>query len=733
VIEHMPLPVALYEGPEHRIVAASAAFRRMLGDRELIGRPAAEALPELVHQGFLVELDRAYRTGERVVVEAARADFDSDRDGVTESHFVDYSYQPLFDDGGAVWAVLAGVVSVTERVKAQVAAQANEHRMQQVLDALPVGVLLADAQGRLIWQNPASRRIWGGQLDEFGEYRGWWAESGEPVLPHQWGLPRALAGEESQGEVLDVQGFGGLRRTLLNSAATIRDETGAILGAVAVYEDITEAREGERRRVQLAAALEGLQEGVWLLTPDGEVVYANQAISRILGVEGTAAGRRLTELHAETGAELEEALRSAGEQGRWSGRVRSHGKHDGRELTLEVLLGRVDHAFGGEDLLFGILRDVSGQIQVERQLRQAERLASLGTLVGGVAHELNNPLSAVLGFVELMLMDERPPAEREDLETIRREAERMAKIVADLRVIARGVPEQANAEHVDMNDVVRHVLKTRSHSLARNRVEVREDLAVDLPRVQADRGRLEQAVLNLVVNAEQAMLGMEGDRRLILRTRQTAQGASLQVVDNGPGIPPRHLERIFDPFFTTKGPGEGTGLGLALVHTIVSEHRGEIRVDSEVGAGTAFRVDLPRAMGTAEQEAAPVAAQAQPERTRVLVVDDETPVRRVVVRYLARLGYDADEAADGKQALSMIDWADQPYSAIISDLRMPGLSGDELFRRLAERGLARRLIFLTGDTASQAAADLLEGIDVPILAKPVSMDELGRALREAIG
>jgi len=733
VLERLPLPVALYEGPEHRITVASAAYRRMMGDRDLVGRTVAEALPELVEQGYLTELDRAFRSGEPVTVSAARAEFDSNRDGVPEVHYVDYSYEPLRGPDGGVWAVVAGVVNVTERVRAQVAAQENEHRLQQVLDALPVGVLLADAGGRLIWQNPASRRIWGGQVDEFGEYRGWWADSGRPVEPHEWGLPRALLGEESHGEVLDIQGFGGLRRTLLNSAATIRDDAGEIIGAVAVYEDITDARERDRRRVLLAAALEGLHEGVFLIDTSGAVVYANHAFSRILGVEGAAAGRALHELNAETGAELEVPLKVAAEQGRWSGRARSRGVPDGRELTLEVLLGRVEHPYGGQDLLFGILRDVSSQLQVERQLRQSERLASLGTLVGGVAHELNNPLSAVLGFVELMLMDTRPPAEREDLETIRREAERMAKIVADLRVLARGVPEPASAEHVDLNDVVRHVLRTREHLLRRSAIEVRQDLAADLPPVQAERGRLEQAVLNLVVNAEQAMAPLQGDRRLILRTRATARGVSLQVVDNGPGIPARHLERIFDPFFTTKGPGEGTGLGLALVHTIVAEHQGEIRVDSEVGAGTAFRVDLPRAETAPAAVPAQPEAPAQPARTRVLVVDDETPVRRVVVRYLARLGYDADEASDGKQALGMIDWADQPYAAIISDLRMPGLGGDELHRRLAERGLAHRLIFLTGDTASQDAADLLEGVEVPILAKPVSMDELGRALREVTG
>ncbi|HEV2146450.1 MAG TPA: ATP-binding protein [Longimicrobiaceae bacterium] len=231
---------------------------------------------------------------------------------------------------------------------------------------------------------------------------------------------------------------------------------------------------------------------------------------------------------------------------------------------------------------------------------RAERLASLGALVSGAAHELNNPLAAIKSFAQLLLLDERPAEDREALEAIEREAARAASIVADLRLAVRQTERSAGARTpVQLNEVVRQVLALRGYALQTHGVEVRDDLAGDLPLVLAVRGELEQVVLNLVLNAEHALAGHPGERRLEVRTRPGALGVSLHVVDSGPGIPEDHLERIFDPSWTTPEPGKGTGLGLGPVHGIVAEHGGTIRVHSEPGRGAAFTVELPRADGAA--------------------------------------------------------------------------------------------------------------------------------------
>lgn len=344
-----------------------------------------------------------------------------------------------------------------------------------------------------------------------------------------------------------------------------------------------------------------------------------------------------------------------------------------------------------------------------------------------------------MGFTQFLLMEERGQGDREDLETIQCEAQRMAEIVANLRRLARDSQDPPGLrEHVDLNDVIHHVLRTLAYSLRTQNVEIREDLEPELPGVLGDRGQIEQVVLNLVVNAEQAMRGYD-DSRLIVRTRRTPAGACLQVVDNGPGIPQANLERIFDPFFTTKSPGEGTGLGLSLVHSIVAEHGGEIQVDSRLGAGTAFRVDLPRAPDPAHPPAADGAGTVPATRARplrILVVDDEETVRRVVVRYLNRRGHAVDEAPDGEVALALIEArGGGAYDAILSDLRMPGLQGTQLLARLRARdpSLERRLVFMTGDTARVEAERLIEEAGVPVLAKPVDLKSLAAALERIAG
>src|SRR5690606_25081495 len=244
--------------------------------------------------------------------------------------------------------------------------------------------------------------------------------------------------------------------------------------------------------------------------------------------------------------------------------------------------------------------------------------------------------------------DARSAEDRDALTTMEREAQRMAKIVADLKQIARSTQEESGRRGAtDLNDVVQHVMKVQEYHMRTSNIEVRLDLGADLPLIMADRSQLEQVLVNLVVNAQQALAARPDGRRLIVRTRASAQGASLQVVDNGHGIPPHHLQRIFDPFFTTKAPGEGTGLGLSLVHSIVTEHGGEIHVDSEVGSGTAFRLDWVPADDPADAQ--PPAATEEPDvdrrSLRILVVDDEQAVRSVVARYLTRRGHVVEQAA----------------------------------------------------------------------------------------
>jgi PAS domain S-box-containing protein len=511
-------------------------------------------------------------------------------------------------------------------------------------------------------------------------------------------------------------------------AVAIR-HAGEVAGAHGIARDITHERERESRMRLFAAALENLTESVNVLDDRGRILYANTAHARMLGHDPGRAG----EVGAFASDEIRPVLAEARERGVWRGLLQLR-REDGTPIAVDAHMERLEQE--GHSLIFTISRDVGDELEREHRLRRAERLATIGTLVGGVAHELNNPLAAIVGFTQLLLMDERTASEREDLETIRREAERMAEIVANLRMLARDTPEsRPGREAVDVADVLRHVLRTRAYALRTHNVRVSEEIDPELPAVMGDRSQLEQVVLNLVVNAEQAMATCDRPGVLVVGARPSGTGVALHVSDNGPGIAPGHLQRIFDPFFTTKGPGEGTGLGLSLVHNLVAEHGGEVRVESRPGAGATFRVDLP---ATARAVAPPrEAGEAPPSAPRrILVVDDETSVRRVIARSLARRGHRVDEAAEGGEALGLVDaarGAGDSYDLIISDLRMPGLDGMQLLARLRQQDetMAERLVFLTGDTADEACMRIRSEARIPVLTKPIDMTELARVVAAA--
>lgn len=474
---------------------------------------------------------------------------------------------------------------------------------------------------------------------------------------------------------------------------------------------------------------------VLVLNSDATIRYASSATERVLGYKvSERIGRSAFELiHPLDLPRLQnvwaQALREPGTA--ITTTLRLSGK-DGRWRTLELRATNLLE----EPSVAGVVinaNDLTVRLEHEKQVRVAERLASMGTLVSGVAHELNNPLHAVQNFAALLLMDETVPERREDLEAIVQESERMARIVSDLGQIARH--SQALDElrtPVHLNDVVRRVLHTRSYSLRTRNVEVREDLSPDAPEVFGDHYQIEEAVLHLVINAEQAMAADEIGRRraLTVATRPSGGGGTiLEIADTGPGIPEEDLERIFDPFWTTKAPGEGTGLGLSLVHRVVTEHDGSIRVDSVPGQGATFHLEFPPPRDEPPAtEPAPPSEQPSPAGLHVLVVDDEPGNRSVLTRLLERRGHRTDEAEEGQAALRLLDAND--YDVIISDLRMPGMGGDELFARLRERhpGMEERLMFVTGDIASGDVQRVLKQANVPVLLKPIDIAEAALAI-----
>ena len=402
------------------------------------------------------------------------------------------------------------------------------------------------------------------------------------------------------------------------------------------------------------------------------------------------------------------------------------------------------HAETGRDGLRieALMRDVTERKRLEDQARdlyhqllQAEKLAALGQTISGVAHELNNPLATILTWAERLSQREVDAQMRRGLDTILGESERAAKIVRNLLTFAR--KRHTTRAMVDLNQIVRETLALRGYEQRVSNITILEALPAGLPLVFADPHQLQQVLLNLIINAEQAMIGANGRGTLIVRTwhEPDRDAVVLEVNDDGPGVPDEVQPRVFDPFFTTKDVGKGTGLGLTVAYAIVQEHGGRIMLKSQQGSGASFVLELPAGDGPLKPP-----QPAQVERTsnaaagaRVLVVEDEAALGAAVAESLQDDGFVVERASDGLEALERV--RGQHFDLIICDLKMPRLDGTQFYRELetAQPDAARRVMFVTGDVAGTDAERFLEETGCRWLAKPFRLKDLLRAAREMVG
>jgi signal transduction histidine kinase len=378
--------------------------------------------------------------------------------------------------------------------------------------------------------------------------------------------------------------------------------------------------------------------------------------------------------------------------------------------------------------------DLGTQVEERtHQLLEAEKLATMGNLLAGVAHELNSPLSVILGQVGLFKTNGVDPNARARVKDIGEAAERCVRIVRSFLTMARRHPPERG--HVSLNHLLRDVVELLAFELRIANVEVEFDLQTDLPLVWADAHQLKQVVVNLVTNARQAVQDAAPPRRLTLRTRHDAenQRVRIEVTDSGPGVPREIRARVFDPFFTTKPDGEGTGLGLALARGIVEGHGGAIAVESSPGEGARFVIELPVGTppGAADERDDLVAASPLPGKS-ILVVDDEPAVASLLAEALSRDGYKVDMASNGAVALRMLGARD--YDLIMSDSGMPVLSGPELYREVErlEPRLTRRFVFVTGDILNPRTQAFLARTGAPQLEKPFTVESVKRVVRRAL-
>ncbi|MDD5509691.1 MAG: response regulator, partial [Dehalococcoidales bacterium] len=388
----------------------------------------------------------------------------------------------------------------------------------------------------------------------------------------------------------------------------------------------------------------------------------------------------------------------------------------------------------------GYVTDITEQKKAEAEKRKLEsriqftdRMASIGEMASGIAHEINNPLTSVVGFSELLMEKDLPEDLREDVETIHSSARRVADIVKGLLTFARQHKPVRN--RTSINEIIESTLALRKYAMETSNIEVITILDNGRPWTVADAGQLQQVFLNIIVNAEMEMTKAHGRGRLTIRTEQAGDRIRISFADDGPGIAGENLERIFDPFFTTKEVGEGTGLGLSLAHGIVAEHNGDLYVESEEGKGATFFVELPVVMEEEKkiERFEEVETAGKTVGGRILVVDDEPAIMAFLKKLLGGEGYDVATAGSGREALEMTK--EQRYNLIICDIKMPGLSGAELYDELGgiAPSLQKRVIFITGDVIGPATNKFLKATGVPHINKPFDIAGLKKEINRVIG
>ena len=705
-----------------RVRFHTPSIERILGYRvkDRVGRSSLE----LVHEQDVPRVREAIRRGFRTgSIERTRARVRHRNGAWRHLEFVGKAY-PV--QGAGPMAVVSSR-DVTEQVATSEALRRSEERFRSAFDTAPVAFIAWNRDREILDWNACAEQLFGWapeavrgadlvELLASAEERAEVAERLSDLIEH---------GRSQQSRNLNLTRSGGMVLCDWHSTP-LRDQDGEVVGALSIAMDVTRRVRAEDHLGLFQFAVDSSADAAFLIRGDGRITFANDAACALLG-------RSRDEVLSMTGRDLDEALDPDHWEAMWreildtgvATRETWMTRSDGSRIPVEMRANAGSAA--GVSYAFAFCRDLTEPRRLQAQLLQSEKLSALGQLVSGVAHELNNPMTGVLGFAQLLMAQPGlGPKAQHYVEQIHAEADRSRRIVKNLLAFAR--QRKSERVEVSLHELIRRVLDLRAYEMKVNNIEVERSFAATLPKVLADAGHIQQVLMNLVINAEHAMLAANRGGRLEVRTAYDEEHARvlIEVADDGPGVPPELATKIFDPFFSTKPEGQGTGLGLSISYGILREHGGTIRLDESASGGARFVVELPLANGDPTPSTPP---SAPPEPTdsapgRVLVVDDEPGIVDLLRDALERAGHEVDVAYDGETALERI--SSRTYDVVLSDLKMPRMSGMDVFRRCLEDHpeSARGFCFLTGEVIEGEARTFLEDMDVPFMTKPFSLREL---------
>jgi len=652
--------------------------------------------------------------------------------------------------------VLGTGVDITERKQADEALRKSEAMFQELFDNAPVGYHECDVEGRITSVNRTELEILGYRLEEMIGQPVWnFIAEGEQS---RQAVLAKLAGESPPGRQFERTYIrkDGTTFPVLIEDRLLRDAEGRIMGVRSTIQDITERKRAEEAlrgsEEKYRNILENVEEGYFEVDIAGNFTFFNDSLSRLLGYSRDEMmgmnNRQYTD--KENAQRLYQAFNRVYRTGEpTKGFDWEIIRKDGTKRYIEASVSLIKNSSGQPIGFRGIVRDITERKRAEQemsaleeQLRQSQKIEAIGQLAGGIAHDFNNILTVIKGYSQLSLLGlkEGDPL-RGSLDEIRRASDRASDLTRQILAFSRRLIMEMRV--LDLNTVLSNLEKMLRRIIGED-IELMMHLAKDLGRVKTDPGQIEQVIMNLTVNARDAMkeggkltietANVELDETYARKHVAVTPGryVMLAVSDTGIGMTLEVRGHVFEPFFTTKEKGKGTGLGLSTVYGIVKQSEGYIWVYSELGRGSTFKIYLPRIDEPMDELKEKVMEEFPRGNETILVVEDDEEVRRLSVRILKERGYKVLEAAQGLDAFVTCDEHEGPIHLLLTDVVMPKMNGRELAEHIAEIRPGIKVLYMSGYTDNTIARHGILEKDMNYIQKPFSVEKLARKVREVL-
>ena len=667
-----------------------------------------------------------------------------------DRRWISINTQPLVRAGDELpYAVVTSFTDITRRKEAENALYRSEQRFRSLVEAIPDWIWETDASGRYTYASPKVKDLLGFEPTEvLGKRPRDFMQSADA---QEFGLQMmsfATRGEPFSGFQNRHVTKDGRTIVLETSGVPVFDDTGQFRGYRGIDRDVTSRIHGEEERARLKMAVDQVAESILITEPDGRIVYANPAFEMITGYgKNQVLGKtpRIVKSGKHDASFYAALWRTISRGEVWSGQITNKRK-DGSFYEEETVISPVRDSQGSIVNYVAVQRDMTRELEMERSLRQSQKMESLGHLAGGIAHDFNNVLGVIQGGLALLKSRVTDKSHLRYIELSESAVNRGADVAKRLLMFSRD--GQIQLHPLTFADVADELIRVLEHTIEKT-IELVTDIPPDLPIIQGDSGQLYQMLLNLCINGRDAILHPAGRHKTgrITIAAATVSGEAVRkkfkdaiaptyirisVSDTGSGMTDDVRSRIFEPFFTTKPPGKGTGLGLAVVYGIVKSHHGVIDLESTPGAGTTFHVYLP-----ANPEGRLAAAEEKNEAIvggteTILVVEDEEALRNLLTELLESYGYTVLTAEDGVSGLERFTRHKDEIKAVITDMGLPRMSGQDLFISIREMDPSSRIVFASGYLDPEIRAHLFTLGAKAFLQKPYQPADVLRVIRGVI-